>query len=167
MAEFVEEYSVISKRWINYTSYTVIALHILMLLFEDVPVGRTLFSLFCNIFYTFLSPAFPMIQLSDPTFIFSAILVLSDHFLWFFFFTNFHNFKFLEICAIFSILIWLVPFLYFISLSASEYTLPNFSPTASERSKQGKFGSAIKLFLNYFSGKKEELLLGSGSAKKM
>lgn len=46
-----------------------------------------------------------------------------DHFLWFYYFTQqWHEFS--EITAFFVVMVWLIPFSYFISLSANESTLP-------------------------------------------
>lgn len=58
-------------------------------------------------------------------FFFLIALVVIDHFIWFFYFTtNYHPFS--EIATFFAFCVWLVPFQYFISLSANEYALPSF-----------------------------------------
>jgi hypothetical protein len=124
-------------------------------MFESVPWAQTLFSLGCHAVYGVLLNNFPFIQLTDPTFIVSCVLALANHFSWFTFFTSYHSFRFAEISAIFAIVVWLVPFQLFISLSASEYTLPNTSDPALASKKQSKL---IKTLLNYILQKKEELL---------
>lgn len=66
---------------------------------------------------------FPVIELTDPVFIVSCVLVLIDHFSWFFYFSA--NYRpFAEVATFFGLLVWLVPFLFFISLTANEYALP-------------------------------------------
>ncbi|RCH97769.1 hypothetical protein CU097_013272 [Rhizopus azygosporus] len=56
-------------------------------------------------------------------FIFSLVLVFADHFLWFRYFTA-HYKPFMDIAAFFGLCVWLVPFAYFISLSANDNALP-------------------------------------------
>ncbi|RUS16609.1 transmembrane adaptor Erv26-domain-containing protein [Endogone sp. FLAS-F59071] len=52
-----------------------------------------------------------------------AVLVLVDHFVWFQYFTR-HYVPFGDIAAFFGICVWIVPFAYFISLSANDNALP-------------------------------------------
>jgi hypothetical protein len=168
------------------------------MLFESTPFWLTLFSLGCHLVYSLLLSNFPIIQLSDPVFILSCckctnvnvsvtqttVLVLADHFLWFSYFTTYHVFRFSEVAAFFCLCIWLVPFLFFISLSASDNTLPvngismwstvlrwfqilnssllsllldPLSPTA-QKSRKNKIGSVVKTWLNFLIEKKEQLL---------
>lgn len=51
------------------------------------------------------------------------VLVFADHFLWFKYFTT-HYKPFMDIAAFFGLCVWLVPFAYFISLSANDNALP-------------------------------------------
>lgn len=57
------------------------------------------------------------------SFFYSIVLVFADHFLWFQYFTA-HYKPFMDIAAFFGICVWLVPFAYFISLSANDNALP-------------------------------------------
>ena len=52
-------------------------------------------------------------------------MVISNHVSWFFYFAE-HAYTLSEVASFFGLLVWTVPFVYFISLSANEYTLPNF-----------------------------------------
>jgi hypothetical protein len=54
---------------------------------------------------------------------FFTVLVLIDHFVWFQYFTR-HYTPFMDIAAFFGICVWLIPFAYFISLSANDNALP-------------------------------------------
>ena len=54
------------------------------------------------------------------------MLVLVDHFLWFQYFTTTRYFVFVDVAAFFGICVWLIPFAYFISLSANDNALPSF-----------------------------------------
>lgn len=50
-------------------------------------------------------------------------MAVTDHCIWFIYFSN-NYYPFREILAFFTICVWLIPFGFFISLSANENTLP-------------------------------------------
>ncbi|KAI8813873.1 transmembrane adaptor Erv26 [Cladochytrium replicatum] len=167
LAELVEEHTVAAKKFIKWTLWTVVALHIILLVYDRFPVIRTLFSLACHGWYSLLLRDFPTIELTSPYFVVSCVLTVTDHFMWFFFFAR-HYHPFSEIATFFGICVWLVPFTFFISLSANEYTLPAFDPTAARRSEDSsprKRGNLIKSISAYILQKKDEML-PSASARK-
>ena len=114
-----------------------------------MPFFRILFSIGCHLWYSQLLPDYPYIELSSATFVLSVggsssgariedlghhliitsrfytVLVVADHLTWFLYFTK-HYYTMLEIGTFFGLLVWAVPFMYFLSLSANEYTLPAF-----------------------------------------
>jgi hypothetical protein len=51
------------------------------------------------------------------------VLVLCDHFSWFFYFADNHR-RFAEVATFFGLCVWLVPFMFFVSLTANDQTLP-------------------------------------------
>ena len=129
MTELIEEYSVQSKRILTRLLQAVLVLHLLCL--GTLPLWPLLFSLAAHLFYALLLDSFPYIQLSSPSFVISCALVLCDHFIWFHYFSSAAaqraspiGYKFSEIASVFGLLVWMVPFSLFISLSASDYTLP-------------------------------------------
>ncbi|ORY35187.1 DUF396-domain-containing protein [Rhizoclosmatium globosum] len=126
---------------------------------------RIAFSIACHAFYSQMLNTFPNIQLDDPFFIISCVLAVADHFLWFFWFAEANHFhRFMDISAFFGLMIWLVPFMFFISLSAAENTLPAFDANSANSrgssSASGGFGkktNLVKGVINLFL-KKQELL---------
>lgn len=78
-----------------------------------------------------------------PCFQSSVVLVLVDHFLWFQYFAR-HYYSFMTIASFFGICVWMVPFAYFISLSANDNALPSFDK--SQENKQKKNGILKNLF---------------------
>ncbi|KAJ3415739.1 erv26 super protein [Chytridiales sp. JEL 0842] len=112
---------------------------------------------------------FPNIQLEDPVFLGSCVLSIVNHFVWFFYFTENHH-RFMEIATFFSLMVWLVPFMYFISLSANENTLPAFDPQSASRKGSKKKQNLVKGIINFVLQKKEEILPmgggGGGGARK-
>ncbi|OZJ06044.1 hypothetical protein BZG36_01146 [Bifiguratus adelaidae] len=71
---------------------------------------------------------FPFISLTSPPFLASCVLVLLNHYLWFTYFSS-HYEPFMDIASFFGIMVWLVPFAYFISLSANDAVLPTSDVT--------------------------------------
>jgi len=134
-------------------------IHVLLWLFDGFPFWRIAFSMMCHGVYTMNIKTFPFISLTSLPFIASCVLVLADHFLWFQYFTSLYV-RFMDIAAFFGICIWLIPFAYFISLSANDNALPSFDPnthnmnTIPTRNKAG----LLKNLLNFILQKKDDLI---------
>ena len=121
------------------------ALHVLLYCFDSLPLVHLAFSIICHVVYLQnLTPAWPQISLSSLTFISSCILVVADHFLWFFYFSRLTSQArgargrmyrgpnsgvpgFSDIATFFTVCVWLAPLFLFLSLSAGENTLPTAS----------------------------------------
>ncbi|RUP44240.1 transmembrane adaptor Erv26-domain-containing protein [Jimgerdemannia flammicorona] len=163
LAELVEEYTVLTKKIIKYSTAVVVTTHFLLWIVDGYPFTRIAFSLLCHGVYSMNLQTFPFISLSSPPFLASCALVLVDHFVWFQYFTR-HYAPFGDIAAFFGICVWLVPFAYFISLSANDNALPLSDPNAADmipaQHKQGLF-KAIFAFA-FMPLKKDEMLPSSG-----
>ena len=67
----------------------VIALHALFCVVDRLPIHLTLLGVFCHIVYLQnFSKTWPFISLSSFKFIASCLLVILDHFSWFFYFAD-------------------------------------------------------------------------------
>lgn len=131
---------VVGKRSI----YAVIILHVLLYLSDSLPLKHIVFSIFCHIVYlqNFTS-GWPFISLTSISFIASCILVIADHFMWFFYFARLtqdarHRTHrpygapanspripgFADIATFFGLCVWLAPLFLFLSLSANDNALP-------------------------------------------
>ncbi|KAG0369792.1 transmembrane adaptor Erv26-domain-containing protein [Gamsiella multidivaricata] len=143
LAELVEEYTVMTKKIIKGLTLTVVALHLLLWLLDGLPFTKIVFSLGCHAVYSLNLANFPYINLLSAPFLLSCVLVLADHFMWFKYFTR-HYYSFMTIASFFGICVWMVPFVYFISLSANDNALPSFDK--SQESKQKKSGILKNLF---------------------
>lgn len=77
-------------------------------------------------------------------FLLTIVLVLVDHFMWFKYFAN-KYYSFMSIASFFGICVWMVPFTYFISLSANDNALPSFDQNQQDN-KQKKAGILKTLF---------------------
>ncbi|GFO28207.1 protein tex261-like [Plakobranchus ocellatus] len=123
LAELVEEYSVMTAKIIGYMIYGTIAIHIGMLLFEDfswIMIGGGLAGCVAHLF---LLQDFPYFYLTSPAFISAVVLLFVNHYVAFAHFSSFW-YPFAEVLAYFTLCLWLVPFAFFVSLSANEYVLP-------------------------------------------
>ncbi|KAG0337324.1 erv26 super protein [Podila horticola] len=147
LAELVEEYTVMTKKIIKGLTVAVVVLHLSLWLLDDFPFSKILFSLVCHAVYSINLGSFPYISLLSLPFLASCALVLCDHFMWFQFFTR-RYYSFMSIASFFGICVWMIPFAYFISLSANDNALPSFDKSEQSQKKNGLFKSIFGSLLN-------------------
>lgn len=153
LAELVEEYTVASKKIINYLVLCTTVILIGLFVFEELPWSLLGGCLLANLFYYFVLQTFPYTQLASPSFILSVGMIIIDHYLAFSYFAAvWHPFS--EVLAFFTICLWLVPFALFVSLSANENVLPTSVPSEVPTDGDGD------VITNYFrrKGKRYGLL---------
>ena len=129
-------------------SQTIIALHLLLAITDGLPIPQIIFSIACHVVYLQnFSATWPYISLTSLKFIASCILVVADHFMWFFYFAakaqeakryrkptyryggkmkEDGGLAFMDVAAFFAICVWFVPLFLFLSLSANDNALPSF-----------------------------------------
>jgi len=84
LSELVEEHTVISKKLLTGLIQCIIAVHILLLLFDGFPTLLTIFSAVSHgVYLANVTNSFPMVRFTDPVFMLSCCLVIANHFLWF------------------------------------------------------------------------------------
>jgi hypothetical protein len=104
----------------------VLVLHVLMAVLEEFPLPLIALGLVSHATYFTLLKRFPTIVVTDPKFIASCVLAVSSHVLWFRHFTSADTYyPFSEILAFFLFCVWIVPFGFFVSLSANDTALPH------------------------------------------
>ncbi|KAI9137508.1 transmembrane adaptor Erv26-domain-containing protein [Paraphysoderma sedebokerense] len=131
LAELVEEYSVYTRKVIRNMTIAVIAFHV-FLLFDSFPFWNILFSIICHLVYSVHLATFPVIEVKSLGFLASGVLLITNHILWFRYFSSMaytKQYTFPQIASFFGLCVWLVPFSYFISLSANEMVLPSNNST--------------------------------------
>ncbi|KAK8844728.1 hypothetical protein IAR55_006578 [Kwoniella newhampshirensis] len=167
LAELIEEHSRHAKVVGMRAIYAIVALHAILYFTDSLPFLPTLFSIVCHLVYLQnFSSSWPYISLTSPRFILSCILVVADHFIWFFHFAavaqeakkyrtpkyryggqaragNGDGPAFGDVAAFFAICIWFVPLFLFLSLSANDNALPSFDPTSSAPPSPG--GNTVNL----------------------
>ncbi|KAK7458961.1 hypothetical protein BaRGS_00039045 [Batillaria attramentaria] len=123
LAELVEEYTVMTGKIIKYMIVITTVVYIFIFLFENFPLLAIASGLATNAAYFFVLKTFPFFDLGSPAFISACGLLIFDHYLAFSHFSDVW-YPFAEVLAYFTVCLWLVPFTFFVSLSANENTLP-------------------------------------------
>ena len=145
LSEVVEEHTVLSAKLLTRLIYAIVAFQILLWLVDGFPFTLTLLSVISHAVYASNLRHFPIVKFTDPLFLLSCALVVLNHWLWFRHFSEippggYSNSRntyrdmysspvqqpsFTEIASYFGICVWLVPFAFFVSLSAGENVLPS------------------------------------------
>ncbi|OCH92145.1 hypothetical protein OBBRIDRAFT_824865 [Obba rivulosa] len=150
LSELIEEHSRLAKVLGQRGIYVIILIHTLLYFYDSLPLKHVLFSIFCHVVYLQnFTTSWPSISLTSLNFISSCILVILDHFLWFFYFARVtqearHRARrpygnqpttpvpgFGDIATFFGVCVWLVPLFLFLSLSANDNALPLDASRAS------------------------------------
>ncbi|KAL5621418.1 hypothetical protein BROUX41_006318 [Berkeleyomyces rouxiae] len=148
ISELIEEHTVVTKRIISRLIFGVMGLQVLLMLLDGFPVWLSLLTIGSHAVYYGNLKRFPWVNMANPTFLISIVLVLTNHFLWFRYFSNFHEIHlkkrlatgsmydppvlptFPQVASFFGITVWLVPFCLFISLSANDHVLPTMATSS-------------------------------------
>ncbi|XP_065518805.1 protein TEX261 isoform X2 [Lathamus discolor] len=152
LAELIEEYTVVTKRIIKYMIWFSSAVLVGLYLFEQFPGFMVGVGLFTNLVYFGLLQTFPFIVLTSSNFILSCGLVIFNHYLAFQYFAE-EYYLFSEVLAYFTFCLWLIPFAFFVSLSAGENVLPSTVQPGDDvvsnyftKGKRGKRSGILLIF---------------------
>ncbi|KAK0461928.1 DUF396-domain-containing protein [Desarmillaria tabescens] len=169
ISELIEEHSRLAKTIGQRGIYAIICLHVVLCISDSLPITLTAFSIICHVVYLQnFSKTWPLISLSSPSFISSCVLVIVDHFLWFFHFSkvtaDYQNhlrtyrggptpisYGFKDIATFFGICVWLMPLFLFLSLSANDNALPTSSDISSPTTSHAVPQQRMSLFRSIFS----------------
>lgn len=195
ISELIEQKTVHTKKILTKLIFGIIITFTCLMFTDGLPIKLCLLSIVSHIIYFKNLDKFPLINLHNIYFVLSIVLVLVNHYFWFKFFNrpqsippqyrydpNYRmqsKYTFPQVASFFGILVWLIPFSLFISLSANDLTLPMANEmnnsdikyqTASinAKRKQNKVESIGKhfiklcreyfeLLINVFSGKFEKI----------
>uniref|UniRef100_A0A8C7FFH4 Protein TEX261 n=1 Tax=Oncorhynchus kisutch TaxID=8019 RepID=A0A8C7FFH4_ONCKI len=152
LAELIEEYTVATSRIIKYMILFSTGVLTGLYLFEGFPWLMMGCGLFTNLVYFGLLQTFPYILLSSPNFILSCVLVVLNHYMAFQYFAE-EYYPFSEVLAYFTICLWIIPFSFFVSLSAGENVLPSTVQQGDDvvssyftKGKRGKRSGILLIF---------------------
>ncbi|XP_074605487.1 protein TEX261 [Brevipalpus obovatus] len=171
LTELVEEYTVIASKVIRGLIFICIFIQLALCLFEGFPLTITSFGLLAQIMHLLILKTFPYFSFTSFPFVSAVVLLVVNHYLAFSYFSK-HYYTLSEVLGYFTTCVWMVPFAYFISLSANDYVLPTVNesmPLVSDADsdvvshyfsrKSKKYG--LSTFLNYL----KETLLGPRTKK--
>lgn len=182
MSEIIEDNIEFTKRTLQRSIQVICVWLILMVIFDGFPWKLTIFSLLSYYIYSLNLKQFPNVNLTGPVFVLTCILALSNHYLWFRYFSNPYippleerlapGFKmphyptFTEIASFFGICVWFVPFALFISVSSNDSALPLTSTDLNKDTKEDlkvkKSVNLVRYALSSFAEKIDSLLAKMG-----
>ncbi|XP_015919814.1 protein TEX261 [Parasteatoda tepidariorum] len=128
IAELIEEYTVFTCKVIRILILVTMAVYGGLFLFEDFPASMILSGLVSQVMHFWVLRTFPFFDLTSLPFIGAVGFVIFDHYLAFRYFSSVY-YPFSQVLAYFTICLWLVPFAFFVSLSANENILPTMAET--------------------------------------
>ncbi|KAI0298907.1 transmembrane adaptor Erv26-domain-containing protein [Russula brevipes] len=162
ISELIEERSKVAKIVGKKSIYIIISIHLLLAFTDALPLQKIAFSTFCHVVYLQnFSDTWPVISLTSQSFIASCILVVVDHFMWFFHFAHItHEARqaarkayrggpiakvptFGDMATFFGICVWFAPLFLFLSLSANDNTLPTSEPPGSLDASPSPFATSF------------------------
>jgi len=126
LAELVEEYTQLTGKLIKGLTLSTLAVYFGLFVFEDVTSSMVAGGIVAQVLHLALLHNFPYFDLMSPTFIGACVMLLVNHYLAFQFFAD-KYYIFSEVLAYFTLCLWLVPFAFFVSLSANENVLPTMA----------------------------------------
>ncbi|XP_040576407.1 protein TEX261 [Lepeophtheirus salmonis] len=157
LADIVEEYTMMTSKVIKWSVMTTLGLYVGLFLFEGFPTTLVLCGLLSQTNHLLLLSSFPFFAVFSPSFIIAIVFVFVNHYLAFQFFGETH-YSFTEVMAYFTLCLWFVPFIFFVSLSANENSLPTLSERRPLLSEENDVVS------NYFLRKENKYGLRAGFA---
>jgi hypothetical protein len=126
LAELVEEYTTTACKIIRGTVAVSLVVYIGLLCFENLPKDMLVLGLVAQVVHLSLLKTFPVFYWHSPSFIVAVVLLVVNHYYAFTYFAH-HIHSFQEVVAYFLICLWMVPFAFFVSLTANDYVLPSYS----------------------------------------
>ncbi len=127
LAELVEEHTRLTRKIIRYIILSVIGIHALLLLVDRLPLICIAIGIAAHALYYRLLKTFPYITLASTDFLASIGLLVSSHIVWIRFFMKDPRCAYVTVewlVGFMLIVVWLTPFVFFISLAANESVLP-------------------------------------------
>ena len=124
LAERINEYTVATSRIIEYMILFSTGVLAGLYVIDGFPLLMVGVGLYTNLVYFGLLQTFPYILLSSHNFIRSCVMIVVNHYMAYQYFAQ-EDYPFSEVLAYFTICLWMIPFAFFMSLSAGENVLPS------------------------------------------
>ncbi|GIY07207.1 protein TEX261 [Caerostris extrusa] len=128
VAELIEEYTVLTCRVIRILILVTMAIYGGVFLFEDLTASMIICGIISQVMHLLVLRTFPFFDLTSFPFIGAVVFVIINHYLAFQYFSSVY-YPFSQVLSYFTLCLWLVPFSFFVSLSANENVLPTLAET--------------------------------------
>jgi uncharacterized membrane protein YgcG len=129
LAEMVEEHTRLTKRVLQWSIKISVGVNVLLLIVDGMPFSCVAVSLAALGCYQTLLKRFPFIEATSPEFIGSALFLVANHVMWLRHFRGdayeYEHHTLEYHLGFFLMIVWIVPFGFFISLAANESILPS------------------------------------------
>lgn len=162
LAELAEEHTRLTGKIVGSSIVLVLVSHVLFFVTEPgLPKEALALGFVAHLAYGWLFQTFPMLKVLSPSFLASIALLVVSHYLWITHFTaHFHQAS--HVACFFVLMVWLVPFGFFISLSFNETVLPNrqaqdADDAYTEGGRSQKKSGLVSAF-NFLGEKRDDLM---------
>ena len=161
LAELVEEYTQLTAKVIKTLIVMELMIHVMLLIFEDLPLSLVLIGIISQVIHLLILQTFPFFELTSIPFVSGLILLIVNHYLAFSHFSS-NYLPFSQVLGYFTLCLWIVPFAFFVSLSANDNVLPTTTTHGTNYGSQESFplltNDSSDLVSNYFSRKSNRKL---------
>jgi|EP00908_Phaeocystis_cordata_P020962 glucose uptake protein GlcU len=162
LAELAEEHIRLTKKLLGVSIVTVLVSHVLFFVTEPgLPQEALGIGFVTHLAYGWLFQSFPSLKALSPSFLVSAALLVVSHYLWITHFTA-HYHQASHVVCFFVLMVWVVPFGFFISLSVNETVLPDRQAQEAEdaysEGGRTKNKSGLVSAFNFLGEKRDDLM---------
>ena len=139
LAEFVEEYTTVAKKVMKLTALVMIVFNVVLGLTGATPLFLSILGAGAHCSYRSLLHTFPSCDFRSSQFFVSLILFVAHMYYTMEYFGGLRRSTFDQLFSYLVVLVWLLPFALFISLSANDNVLPSMDQSAVniQRKRQG------------------------------
>lgn len=124
LAELAEEHTSTTKQMISFATAAVLVVHVLFLVFEDLPANGLVVGIASHLVYGWQLQSFPNLRPLSAPFLSSLGMLAASNFVWGrHFLAHYHQLT--HVLCFMLLNVWLVPAGFFVSLSVNESTLPD------------------------------------------
>jgi hypothetical protein len=123
LAEMVEEYTRLTKKVLDWAIKVTLVMHALLLVIDRMPFMTLLISGASQVAYGRMLKRFPFIDFASVDFVGALAALGATHWVWVrYFHSTYHSTEY--VLGFFFMIVWFVPFGFFISIAANESVLP-------------------------------------------
>mmetsp|Transcript_90422 Transcript_90422/g.258357 ORF Transcript_90422/g.258357 Transcript_90422/m.258357 type:complete len:195 (+) Transcript_90422:96-680(+) len=159
VAELAEEFSVLTGKILKWSIVGIEVVHVLLYVDGLFPLPYMLLSMAANGAFALLLHDFPFIELTSIKFILGVVGVLINHFCWVHFFYQVH-FTILQTISFLVIIVWFIPFSFFVSTSVADNVLPSGPSEVAAKKQSNIFIGLVNTVTDLWAKATDDLAPG-------